>query len=761
MRRKRWQCLVLAGAMALSMAGCGKADGKDEKKATASDASETEAVAATPVEDDGDWSTTEVVIEEDNRFTTVEGDDAMGLTFDDDDITGFSTYINGGDFTIAGENDALVADIKKTGSLEHSNQMYYDGFTMAHGCVYTISFDISCTVERSIEWRVQLNGGDYHAYASDHIKIGPDVQTITKEFTMEDNSDPAPRFVFNMGAVDDSKDLPEHKVIVDNISLFVTDSSNAEQITATPIPNKVKVNQIGYAPDDKKTVITTDAEDAKFKIVDASTDETVYVGEYEPVFYDKAVSSNVRRADFTDFKTPGEYYIVSKPSGASYHFSIGDGLYEDMYKDVVLMLYKQRCGVEVSSDIAGEFGHAACHTDKAIVYGDESKKVDVTGGWHDAGDYGRYVVSGAKTVADLFLTYADFDYTNDALGIPESGNKIPDVLDEAKFELDWMLKMQDASGGVYHKVTGYNFPDTCTAVEEKDQMVLAPISYAATADFAAVMAYASVLYKDFDAAAAEAYGAAAAKAYAYMEKAPKEGFKNPEEIVTGEYPDKKLSDEDLWAAAELYLATGDAKYADAVKAGLSEDVIMGLGWGDVGTYALYDLARRSEDAEIQKQAEELLLAETDKLLGKCKEDGFYQGFGMSYPWGSNMTVANNGMLFLFAYNLTGNEEYHEYAQRQRDYICGVNGTAYCYVTGYGEHTPNDVHHRPSQVAGKAVPGMLVGGPNNGLDDPYANAVLYGMPPALCYVDSQQSYACNEVTVYWNSPLIYLLTDDVK
>ena len=165
---------------------------------------------------------------------------------------------------------------------------------------------------------------------------------------MEENSDPAPRFVVNMGTQEGQTEVTEaHKIYFDNISLFVTDSSNAEKIVGAPQPIQVKVNQIGYKPDDTKTVIVTSKDDEKFKIVDAKTDETMFVGAYGELSYDKSAESNVRHGDFTEFKTPGTYKIISSPSGASYEFSIGDDLYDDVYKDVVLMLYKQRCGTEV------------------------------------------------------------------------------------------------------------------------------------------------------------------------------------------------------------------------------------------------------------------------------------------------------------------------------------------------------------------------------------------------------------------------------
>ena len=551
---RKTAAVVAAAALALSLCACGgKTDKVTTEQTSGGGATVTDATAST-IEDDGDWTTTEQEVVEDDRFTTVEGADAIGVTFDDG-TDGFTSYINNGNFTMSAENGELVCDITKSGPLEHSCQIYYDGFTMAKGCVYTMSFDVRSDIERVIQWRVQINGGDYHAYASDFITVGPETQTITKEFTMEENSDPAPRFVVNMGTQEGQTEVTEaHKIYFDNISLFVTDGSNAEKIVGAPQPIQVKVNQIGYKPDDTKTVIVTSKDDEKFKIVDAKTDETMFVGAYGELSYDKSAESNVRHGDFTEFKTPGTYKIISSPSGASYEFSIGDDLYDDVYKDVVLMLYKQRCGTEVTKDIAGDFAHEACHMQEATVYGDTSgTKIDVSGGWHDAGDYGRYVVSGAKTVQDLFLAYEDYGQTADDLGIPESGNKTPDLLDEAKYELDWMLKMQDAaSGGVYHKVTALVFPETVLAVDETDDMVLAPISYAATADFAAVMAKASVLYAEYDADFAKSCLDAATNAYAFLEANPDmKGYENPEDLVTGAYDDTHLADETLWGLLRL------------------------------------------------------------------------------------------------------------------------------------------------------------------------------------------------------------------
>ena len=106
--------------------------------------------------------------------------------------------------------------------------------------------------------------------------------------------------------------------------------------------------------------------------------------------------------------------------------------------------------------------------------------------------------------------------------------------------------------------------------------------------------------------------------------------------------------------------------------------------------------------------------------------------------------------------LDANNDYQLEAAGQLDYLLGTNTTSYCFVTGYGSLSPESPHHRPSQVVEAAMPGMLVGGPDQNLEDPYAKAVLSEAAPAACYADNVQSYSCNEVTIYWNSPLVYLI-----
>ena len=421
---------------------------------------------------------------DDSSAGLADGDVLVDINFDDNDVNHFMSYTNGGIFDLAAKDGQLVATIKNCGGLDYANQIYWDGFALSENCVYTYSFDISSDITRLVEYRLQINGGDYHAYQGEKIEVGPEVTNFTVDFEMTEESDPAPRIVFNMGKMEDmSSDPGEHNIYIDNIRLEVKDASNAIEVSALPNYVSVAVNQLGYKPDDTKVaVVKTDTTgDEEFIVCDAKTNETVYAGLLGESIHDYGADLETRQADFSELTEPGEYYIYTN-EGPSYTFEIGDDIYKELFHDAVLMLYKQRCGVELSEEDGGAFKHPACHTEGAIVWGSTSSAtVDVSGGWHDAGDYGRYTVSTAKTIADLLGSYEDFKVEDDDIGIPESGNGIPDLLDEARVGLDWMLKMQDEeSGGVYHKVTALVFPETVLAVDETDQLVLAPISYAAT-----------------------------------------------------------------------------------------------------------------------------------------------------------------------------------------------------------------------------------------------------------------------------------------
>ena len=128
----------------------------------------------------------------------------------------------------------------------------------------------------------------------------------------------------------------------------------------------------------------------------------------------------------------------------------------------------------------------------------------------------------------------------------------------------------------------------------------------------------------------------------------------------------------------------------------------------------------------------------------------------SLPWGSNMDVSDDGMLFYCAWKLTGDEKYREAMHKQLNYILGVNPMGYSYVSGFGTKCMRYPHHRPSIATGVCQPGMLSGGPASGMMDPVAKEFLQGKSAGKSYIDDHGSYSTNEICVYWNSPLVALM-----
>ncbi len=656
----------------------------------------------------------------------------------------------------------LRVRIYNPGRVGHAVQLYYDGFQLLKGGRYHFSADVSSDVERSMEWRVQINGGDYHPYVDmETVETGPESKMISCDFVMEESSDPAPRMCFNLGDEGAGQHLGEHTVYFDNIVLELTDSSNAGEIRMNGKLFDINLNQLGYRPSDEKRAVIRDASkgDLTFSLIDTVTGKTVFEKKTGDVCSLGTSGDSVRYADFSEFDTPGTYRIETPFSGRSVDFSIGENVYDDAASAALKMLYLQRCGTELPAEYAADHAHGICHTKQARIYG-KKDSIDVSGGWHDAGDYGRYTSPAAKAVADLLLAYEKYpDVFDDANNTPESGNGIPDILDEARYELEWLLKMQSPEGGVYHKVTGLNFDGFVRADECTAELYVLPESKTSSADFAGVMYMAARVYSGIDDGFAKLCMERAASALDwYEEHIDERNYVNPKDVLTGEYGDGCSADEYLWAICEGYKTTSDEKFI-----GLMEEFDMdriesdGLGWDDMSVYAYYAYLTAPVRTDVLPQIEERFYAWVDSAKESVMSGEAY-GCSLSddYPWGSNMYVANYGMAFLMAYDMKGDEDYRLAAKRQLDYLFGNNTNSYCFLTGYGTQSPEHPHHRPSQAIGKCMPGMLVGGPDSYLEDAYAKSVLSGKPKAKCYVDNEQSYSCNEVTIYWNSPLVYLI-----
>ena len=476
----------------------------------------------------------------------------------------------------------------------------------------------------------------------------------------------------------------------------------------------------------------------------------------EPVD-DEMAGGKYASMDFSAFETKGQFFI-SYGDNQSVPFLIGEKIYDNLYKSVLNYFTLSRCGETVKDDV---WGHEPCHTGLAKIYGVRGKKLEVDGGWHDAGDYGRYIVAASKTVMYLLLAYEVISKKSSD-GKQNETEKLFDILDEVRFELEWMLKMQREDGAVYHKVSCYHFCRFILPEEEKDPLVIAPVSTAATADFAGCLSYASSFYEKSDKAFSDKLMEAALKAQNYLDTHENEIYENPPEITTGGYGDRNPCDERYFALCSLYSKTGKKEYLEKALEirRTPHELIMGkfpswmegFGWGMVAGYGTEILLKSDIPQDVRDELKSAVVSEADRMVQTSNECTF--GVSSKHiAWGSNGAVMDNSHLLYLAYDLTGDEKYKTAADLQFHYVLGVNPNDYCYVSGSGTNSLTRPHHRPSGALGKVMPGMLAGGPSAWLADEVAKKCLEGKAPLKCYIDDTGSYCTNEVAIYWNSPFV--------
>ena len=519
----------------------------------------------------------------------------------------------------------------------------------------------------------------------------------------------------------------------------------------------IHINQLGYREDDKKTFIIND-ECLSFKVIEKITGQIAFEGKTSYGVKDKATEEIVAYGDFTKLNTSGEYYIITTKGNHSYNFNINNNVYSEVKEGLLKALYYQRCGEELSEKKAGLWCHPICHRSEGLLYENLSSKIDVSGGWHDAGDYGRYVVAGAKAVADLLLTYDFFP------GAFKAEEDSADILEEAKYELDWLLKMQDIStGGVYHKVTTQFFPGMIMPEDDVEPLIIYPISSTATGDFAAIMALASRIYNDIDPEFSKSCLQASENAWKWLvNNSEPVLFKNPPNMNSGEYGDDIDLDERYWAAAELYRTTGNVEYHEYFRNAFKNLLdTNSLGWADVGGYGsiAYLFTENSKvDLEIYKLIKARFIEQAEVFVKISEESGYKVTLlPNQYIWGSNMNILNNAMHLVIANIINPNQSYIEVVFSQWNYMFGLNSLNQSFLTGFGSNPIMHPHHRPSEgdkiIA--PVPGMISGGPCSSLLDDAAVADCKGLSPAKCFTDNVESYSTNEITIYWNSPGIFV------
>ncbi|MBR3333573.1 MAG: glycoside hydrolase family 9 protein [Clostridia bacterium] len=428
-------------------------------------------------------------------------------------------------------------------------------------------------------------------------------------------------------------------------------------------------------------------------------------------------------------------------------------------------LYYQRCGCGLQPEHAGVYAHPPCHTAPARDWEDQSVSRRITGGWHDAGDYGKYIAPGAVTVAHLLYAWKLFPRgCSEDLNIPETGNGVPDILNEARFELEWILQMQRSDGSFHHKLTKSHFAAFIMPQNDLDQEYLMPVCWCATADAAACLALAYRVYRSFDEPFANRMLLSAEHAWAWLTAHPDlVPFTNPEGVRTGWYRGENDKSNRFWAACELYAATGSDLYRKAAEnlyaAGQS---LTQFGWSDVGGLGalccLFDLKEEAGEV-LYGRLKNDFLRQSEESLALSRASGYGTSLAPDrYIWGSILPVMSHAMAMIMNTLLTGRQEMRDAALLQWHYALGMNALDLCFVTGFGKHTVRNPHHRPSGADGieAPVPGLISGGPNKCFCYPQTREKLGpDTPPAKYFLDETPSADTNEIAIYWNSPAVFV------
>jgi endoglucanase len=542
--------------------------------------------------------------------------------------------------------------------------------------------------------------------------------------------------------------------------------------------NNIRLNQVGFYTNGPKVAVAINSTATTFSITSPDRNTTYFNGTLSTAKYWAQSGENAKTATFTSFNTPGTYVVVIPGLGHSYPFNINDEIYKPLNQSLLKAYYNNRSSTATLATHSGIYARGFGHPDNQVVIHPSAagpgrpagSTVSSPKGWYDAGDYNCYIVNSGISTYELMITYEHFSeyYDNLNLNIPESKNTTPDILDEIRWNLDWMLTMQDpGDGGVYFKKTNANFDDYVMPSAATETRYMVGKTTSSAFDFAATMAVAYRIYLPFDLAFANTCLAAAKNAFTWGINNNNVQFTNPIKIgtyppiVTGEYGDDNLADERDWASNELYISTKTASY---YATGFTNTKLYDVpSWQSVSTLGLISLVnnRKNLDALGSKDTTNMkskLLGLANALLTYQKNNSPYkiaqgQGGDFDFPWGSNAVAGNQGIILINAYRLTNNREYLDAAMSNLDYLLGRNATGFSFITGFGDKNVFTIHHRPS-LADNIVapqPGWVVGGPTG----PQADGCDANSTFLAKSFEDADCYSKTEVTINWNSPAVYL------
>lgn len=522
---------------------------------------------------------------------------------------------------------------------------------------------------------------------------------------------------------------------------------------AAEVINPIRLNTVGFLPALPKQA-TIAAAGTNFQLIRIRDGTAVFSGTVSGPKWNRDTAENLFTADFSSVHEPGVFALRIAGVGESAPFTISSGAFTNAYRTALLGMYLWRCGTAVSATYEGRtFAHAACHTnDAGLDFTGGHGFHEATGGWHDAGDFNKYVINAGVSVGVMLRAWEDFNRALKPLKLqlPPATNAVPDYLREVKWELDWLLKMQAPDGSVYHMVSAQKFDRFEMPEAEQAPRYFSSWSSAATAFTAAMLAQAARDYRPFDAAFAARCLQAAQLSYGFLAQHPGRQATDRQPFTTGIYQIHSETGR-LWAAAELWETTGEAQYRHDFEQSvqkLDHPIALEFDYGDVRDLAMFTYlssARPGRDPGLVRWLSQELLGAADTAVANAAAEGYARPLGTKYFWGCNGTVARQTVLLHTAEKISANNQYRTTALGALNYLLGRNCFGRSFVTGIGFAPPLHPHDRLSASLdlGVPCPGRLVGGPQPGARD---------------WVDAQGDFTRNEIAINWNTALIYALAE---
>jgi endoglucanase len=522
---------------------------------------------------------------------------------------------------------------------------------------------------------------------------------------------------------------------------------------------------------------------------------------------DPVSGDHVHQIDLSAVRSHGMYRLnVGANTGRP--FAVADDIYRPVAHAALNYFYQTRAGTPIQARFAGgeTWSRPAGHPHEIVscfAGTDESGTVwpgcgayrrDVTGGWYDAGDQGKYVVNGGIalwTLQNLHEVEQAIPeakhFTRGAELVPDQGGLDP-LLVEARWEMDFLLGMQvpdgthmqlpvghqpagaklvlsgvDASGMAHHKVGDRNWTPLPTPPHKDPQpRLLYPPTTAATLNLAATAAQCSRIWRTIDPAYAARCLDAAKRAFAAA-------LRNPT-IYTGNftgsggYGDPNLADEFYWATAELFATTRDPQYGNALaRVRFYSEPLHEPGWGSTAALGTITLALTDGVLPTAEQAKQraLIIDAADSYLREDARSGYRIPYAAaSYSWGSNAVLLNRAMILSLAAHFSGDARYRNGAVDVMDYLLGRNPLDQSYISGFGARPMRKPHHRFWAHSLDAhlpapPPGVVSGGPNSGRPADDVARTMGACAPMRCWRDEVSAYSLNEVAINWNAPLVWV------